>query len=81
MTESGVALEFNTSGLRKGDETSPTEELLALYRDCGGTLVSCGSDAHLVSDCGADIETGYEMLRRAGFTSRRVPGATKEIPL
>lgn len=81
MTESGVALELNTSGLRKGDGTSPTEELLALYRDCGGTLVSCGSDAHLVSDCGADIENGYEMLRRAGFTSLRVPGATKEIPL
>ena len=31
--------------------------------------------------CGADIENGYEMLRRAGFTSLRVPGATKEIPL
>ena len=58
MTESGVALELNTSGLRKGDGTSPTEELLALYRDCCRTLVSMRFGLYLVSTAAPTSKTG-----------------------
>lgn len=74
MIDHGIALELNTSGIRKGGETIPCDNLLRFYRECGGTLVSCGSDAHAPSDVGCDVLTGMKMLSAAGFKYITVPG-------
>ena len=68
MIADGMALEVNTSGLRKGiGITLPGTDLLRLYRDCGGELITIGSDAHFQQDVGADIRGTYAMLRELGF--------------
>lgn len=77
MKENGVALELNTSGIRKGYVTSPDTDLLMLYRDCGGERVTCGSDTHRIQDCGADVPECLELLRSCGFTSLVIPTHNK----
>lgn len=73
MKERGVALELNTSGIRKGYGMSPDEGLLRLYRQSGGELVSCGSDAHIYGDVGADVADCFELLRTLGFNYLTCP--------
>lgn len=68
MVEHGIALEMNTSPLRRGyDLTLPDRDLFAIYRECGGELVTVGSDAHTLADIGANMEDAYERLRAVGF--------------
>ncbi len=62
------ALEINTSGLRKGGVTSPDFPLIRRYRDCGGRLLTFGSDAHRPEDVGAGIEEAAQLARDAGFS-------------
>lgn len=83
LIENGIALELNTSGLRKGYVTSPDTDLLELYRDCGGKLVTCGSDSHREDECGMDIDVSMKMLKKVGFTHLTIPshGKPEQIPL
>ena len=67
MKERGIALELNTSGIRKGYGMSPDTGLLKLYRECGGELVCCGSDAHIEGEAGADVESCVKLLFSLGF--------------
>ena len=62
LIENGIALEVNTSGLRRGDITMPGEELISLYFDCGGELLTLGSDAHTARDVGADLSRADDMI-------------------
>ncbi|MBR6709089.1 MAG: histidinol-phosphatase HisJ family protein [Clostridia bacterium] len=69
MIRRNVALEINTSNIRKGlDFTMPDARVLKLYRSCGGRLVTLGSDAHSAQDVGADLNTAFAMLRDCGFS-------------
>ena len=44
----GKGIEINTSCLGSGpDETMPDTEVLQMYKDLGGTIVTFGSDAHV----------------------------------
>ena len=64
----GIALEVNTSGLRKQiNQPSPSFELLKLYKSAGGELVTVGSDAHNSSDIFSGITYAYERLSEIGF--------------
>lgn len=69
LIKNGKALEVNTSGYRK-DLGCPLPDLdiLKLYYDMGGRLITVGSDAHYVDDIGADIQRTYDELKRIGFT-------------
>jgi histidinol-phosphatase (PHP family) len=68
MKERGIALEVNTSGIRGGaGMTFPDTGLLRLYRECGGEMLTVGSDAHYAADIGADIADTYDMLAGLGF--------------
>lgn len=70
MIRKNIALELNVSPLRKGlDFCMPSEEILTLYRESGGTLLTIGSDSHTPDDVGANIADGYALLRRIGFDS------------
>jgi len=64
----GQALEVNTAGLRKGlSFPHPKEEILRLYKELGGELLTLGSDAHYPKDVGADIKRCAELLKACGF--------------
>ncbi len=63
----GKGIELNCSGLRDGCGAFPNEELLRLYRELGGEIVTVGSDAHRVADAAKCIREGYELLRQCGF--------------
>ncbi len=69
LISQGKALEVNTSGYRK-DLGCPLPDLdiLKVYFDMGGRLITVGSDAHYVDDIGADIQRTYNELKKIGFT-------------
>lgn len=70
MTERGIALELNVSPIARGEDnyTMPDASLLKLYRECGGELVTVGSDAHNPAQIGAGIREGYRLLLETGFS-------------
>ena len=60
MIEKEIALEINTSFVRKGiGKKLLPGEMLEIYRDCGGKYITIGSDAHQVQDLG----TAYQQAR------------------
>ena len=72
LVSNNKALEINTSGLRRGDITMPGKELIRLYQECGGELITIGSDAHTSEDVGKGIEETAKVLRELGFKSQTV---------
>jgi histidinol-phosphatase (PHP family) len=70
LAHSGKGIELNTSGLYSSDHGGalPTPELLKLFRECGGEIVTLGSDAHRAADVGKGLAEGAALLREAGFT-------------
>ncbi len=66
----GKGIEVNTSSHRYGlSDLTPSREILRLYKDLGGTILTLGSDTHSPKHLAAYIqETGVE-LREMGFSS------------
>lgn len=65
-----VALEVNTSGI--GDfygEYMPNAELLRMYFEMGGRLITIGSDAHIPQKVGNAFAQTKVLLRNIGFDS------------
>ena len=81
MIRKGVALELNTSPLRDGDITMPTEEIVDLYRRCGGRLISVASDAHHPDTVTQHFDAAAAILLRCGFTELAVPTAKGPLVL
>ncbi|MBR6728050.1 MAG: histidinol-phosphatase HisJ family protein [Clostridia bacterium] len=75
MIRRGVALELNTSTLGREGMTMPTGEIMALYRRCGGRLLSVASDAHCPENVAQHFDTAAALLRDCGFTELAVPTA------
>lgn len=67
LIENGRGIELNTSGIRNGVGAYPDDNILRLYKDLGGEIITVGSDAHFVADAGADVADGYEKLKSLGF--------------
>lgn len=63
----GKALEVNTSELKNGGVTLPTNDLIKLYYDLGGRLVTVGSDSHSKQYIGSGIEATEAVLKNIGF--------------
>lgn len=64
----GKGIELNVSGLyRENGDTMPSFEMLKWYRECGGEIITAGSDAHYLEHVGLPIRQGMELIRRAGF--------------
>lgn len=69
IIEKGIALEVNTSGYRKDMGCPlPDYDILRIYYEMGGRLLTVGADAHCVEDIGADVKRTYTELKRIGFT-------------
>lgn len=66
--EDGKGIEVNTSSHRYGlSDTTPSVEILKLYRELGGTILTIGSDSHAPAHLGTYIEEARAMLREMGF--------------
>lgn len=60
MVTNNIALEINTSSLRKGlTKCMPDKEFLEIYEDVGGVKVTIGADTHTVEELAA----GYEYAK------------------
>ena len=69
IIDRGKGIEVNCSGLRMPTigKTLPSLELLKLYRNLGGEIVTVGSDGHSCRSAFSGIAEGYAVLRQAGF--------------
>lgn len=64
----GKGIEFNTSYHRYGlRDTTPAADILRLYRELGGELLTLGSDCHHPGQIGAHFAEAKELLRAHGF--------------
>ena len=64
IAEQGKGIELNTNRGRSLSEWLP---ILRLYRDCGGEIVTVGSDAHVPEHVALGVKEGYELLKAANF--------------
>ncbi|WIV10486.1 histidinol-phosphatase HisJ family protein [Proteiniborus sp. MB09-C3] len=61
-------IEINTSGIRYGiNSFLPTVEILSLYKELGGEIVTIGSDAHSPEYVGSNYEEAVELLRTLNY--------------
>jgi histidinol-phosphatase (PHP family) len=64
----GKGIEVNTSCFRYGlKDLTPSKEILNLYKELGGTIITIGSDAHEEKDVGCNISLVKKELREMGF--------------
>ena len=68
LVENGKGLEINTSSFRYGlgDRTTPPIDILRLYVELGGEIITTGSDAHRPEDVGYMLEFSQRMIQKAG---------------
>jgi hypothetical protein len=70
MIPRDVALEVNVSTLWRGlGFAMPDREILSLYRECGGKLVTVGTDSHSPEHIGECIDEGFDLLRSVGLNN------------
>ncbi len=61
-------IEINTSGIRYGISSFlPTVEILNLYKELGGEIITIGSDAHNPEHVGFNYREAVELLRTLDF--------------
>lgn len=61
------ALEINTSDISIGGTFFPSEDIIRLYAELGGKLVTLGSDSHDFRKVGSGIEQAEALLKQLGF--------------
>lgn len=65
----GKGIELNTSGSRYGlPHNMPSEDILRLYKECGGEILTIGSDAHRTSEIAHEFKKSLELFQSIGFT-------------
>lgn len=69
LIATGTSFEINTSGLRQAPRTSmPGPQIVRMYVEEGGTMVTVGSDSHVPETIGAGMDRTLAMLRLCGVT-------------
>jgi histidinol-phosphatase (PHP family) len=64
----GKGIEINTGGLfYKSNNVNPTLDILKLYKEMGGTIITVGSDSHIAERVLSNYEKAMDYLRSAGF--------------
>lgn len=64
----GKGIEVNTSGLRKDlNQLHPKLEVLKLYKELGGDIITIGSDAHSAGEVGMGCKEALELLNSLGY--------------
>lgn len=69
LIERGKGIEINCSGFRYPlmGGSMPTVDVLRLYKDLGGEIITVGSDAHAVNQAGSGLAEGFDILRDLGY--------------
>ncbi len=68
IIDRGIALELNTSGLRRKEKvTYPIPGILERFGELGGTLVTIGSDTHREPHIFFGLDKGRSLLAESGF--------------
>lgn len=68
VIQGGKGIELNTSSWHYGlSDTTPSREILQLYRSLGGEIITIGSDAHTPKYVGDHISFGQSYLKELGF--------------
>lgn len=69
VIERGKGIEVNTSGLRQeARETMPSLQIVQLYKELGGEIITIGSDSHNEKDVGEGYEESISLLKKAEFS-------------
>ncbi|MBO0587680.1 histidinol-phosphatase HisJ family protein [Sporosarcina sp. E16_8] len=64
----GKGIELNTSGVRYGlTNGMPSDDILKLYKQCGGEIITLGSDAHKPEDIAFQFRESLQLLQSIGF--------------
>lgn len=64
LIQSGRGIELNTT---QGHTIEEWADVLKIYRDCGGEILTIGSDAHRYGQVGAGFQDAAALLRILGF--------------
>lgn len=64
LIQSGRGIEFNTT---QGQTIAEWVPVLKIYQDCGGEILTVGSDAHRPEFVGAGFRDTYALLNSLGF--------------
>ncbi|WP_339251179.1 histidinol-phosphatase HisJ family protein [Sporosarcina sp. FSL W8-0480] len=65
----GKGIELNTSGVRYGLPNGlPSDDILKLYKQHGGEIITLGSDAHKPKDIAFQFKESLELLKSIGFS-------------
>lgn len=68
IIENGKGIEINTSGLRQAPkETMPGLDVIKLYKNLGGEIITIGSDSHNKNDVGKNVIDALRLCEEAGF--------------
>lgn len=68
IIEQGKGIEINTAGLKYGmPEANPCLDIVKMYHDLGGEIITVGSDAHEVKFFAYRFDVVADMLKNAGF--------------
>lgn len=60
----GKGIELNTSSWKYGlKDTQPSRDILRLYKDLGGKIITVGSDAHVSRMLADHLDEGYRILK------------------
>ena len=65
-----IALELNTSGIGTPfEELIPNGEILQMYADMGGRMITTSSDAHTSDRIGVGIDKAVDLIKHTGIDS------------
>ena len=82
VIKKGKGIELNSSGWRHGKgQPYPDKDILFLYRQLGGEIITLGSDSHRPLDTGGYFDKAVSLLQNTGFQSVHVFVDRQAVPL
>lgn len=82
IIEKGKGIELNTAGKRYGlDYYHPKIDILQLYKNLGGEIITIGSDAHSPEHIGYDYKLAEKLLKEIGFKYIYIFKERKKYPI
>ena len=82
LIHNGKGLEVNTAGMRYGlNYFHPKIQILKLYKELGGEIITVGSDSHTPESIGYGYKAVEKMLRDLGFRYIHIFKERKKFPI
>ena len=70
VIKNGKGVEINTSSHRYGvADSTPSKQILMMYHEMGGEILTLGSDSHAPAHLGTYMEESKKLLKEIGFRS------------